>query len=54
MIRITSVLSFWPVAATGSIGAGGSMITGAFAGGFTLPVPFFQAGLIHAWLSRRA
>lgn len=24
------------------------------AGGFTLPVPFFQAGLIHAWLSRRA
>lgn len=24
------------------------------AGGFDLPVPFFQAGLIHAWLSRRA
>lgn len=24
------------------------------AGGFELPVPFFQAGLIHAWLSRRA
>jgi tRNA (cmo5U34)-methyltransferase len=24
------------------------------AGGFALPVPFFQAGLIHAWLSRRA
>lgn len=24
------------------------------AGGFTLPVPFFQAGLIRAWLSRRA
>ncbi len=24
------------------------------AGGFTAPVPFFQAGLIHAWLSRRA
>ncbi len=22
-------------------------------GGFELPVPFFQAGLIHAWLSRR-
>lgn len=24
------------------------------AGGFSRPVPFFQAGLIHAWLSRRA
>lgn len=24
------------------------------AGGFTAPVQFFQAGLIHAWLSRRA
>lgn len=24
------------------------------AGGFALPVPFFQAGLIHAWLARRA
>jgi tRNA (cmo5U34)-methyltransferase len=24
------------------------------AGGFALPVPFFQVGLIHAWLSRRA
>jgi tRNA (cmo5U34)-methyltransferase len=24
------------------------------AAGFALPVPFFQAGLIHAWLSRRA
>jgi tRNA (cmo5U34)-methyltransferase len=24
------------------------------AGGFELPVPFFQAGLIHGWLSRRA
>ncbi|NUQ77274.1 MAG: class I SAM-dependent methyltransferase [Polyangiaceae bacterium] len=24
------------------------------AGGFELPVQFFQAGLIHAWLSRRA
>ncbi|KAF1702737.1 class I SAM-dependent methyltransferase [Pseudoxanthomonas suwonensis] len=24
------------------------------AGGFELPVPFFQAGLIHAWVSRRA
>ncbi|MEO1902586.1 MAG: class I SAM-dependent methyltransferase [Alcanivorax sp.] len=24
------------------------------AGGFELPVPFFQAGLIHAWCSRRA
>lgn len=24
------------------------------AGGFELPVPFFQAGLIHAWLSKRA
>lgn len=24
------------------------------AGGFELPVPFFQAGLIHAWISRRA
>ncbi|MDG1580178.1 class I SAM-dependent methyltransferase [Pseudomonas sp. GOM6] len=24
------------------------------AGGFALPVPFFQAGLIHAWLSQRA
>jgi len=24
------------------------------AGGFTLPVQFFQAGLIHAWLSKRA
>jgi len=23
-------------------------------GGFELPVPFFQAGLIHGWLSRRA
>ena len=23
-------------------------------GGFRLPVQFFQAGLIHAWLSRRA
>ncbi len=23
------------------------------AGGFVLPVPFFQAGLIHAWISRR-
>ncbi len=24
------------------------------AGGFEAPVQFFQAGLIHAWLSRRA
>lgn len=24
------------------------------AGGFELPVQFFQAGLIHAWLSKRA
>lgn len=24
------------------------------AGGFERPVPFFQAGLIHAWLSKRA
>ncbi|UWN51297.1 hypothetical protein ASALC70_03524 [Alcanivorax sp. ALC70] len=24
------------------------------AGGFTLPTRFFQAGLIHAWCSRRA
>lgn len=24
------------------------------AGGFVLPTPFFQAGLIHAWLSRRS
>jgi len=24
------------------------------AGGFALPVPFFQAGLIHAWLAQRA
>lgn len=23
------------------------------AGGFELPVQFFQAGLIHAWLSKR-
>ena len=23
-------------------------------GGFELPVQFFQAGLIHAWLSKRA
>ncbi|MBE0559055.1 MAG: hypothetical protein IH628_17640 [Proteobacteria bacterium] len=24
------------------------------AGDFETPVPFFQAGLLHAWLSRRA
>ncbi len=23
-------------------------------GGFELPVPFFQAGLIHGWVSRKA